>query len=275
MGGPPPQARDRAHRPPGRRRRARHLWRDQRARHRRRRQGREARHRLLPADRELPGEDLRRGQDPRRLFQARGTSDREGDAHLAADRPADQAAVRARLQERDASHRHRALARHGERSGHRGDGRGLGRAHAVRRSVPRTDRRRPRRLYRGQICAEPDDRRDGRELARSRRGRHRRRRADGRIRGQGAVRGSDARRRGVRPEAFPASARRHRQARRARRQGAMGAEAQGRVPRSSRACAPPPKPDLREAYAIAAKHERRDRVAQVKDEGARRCRSCR
>ena len=31
----------------------------------------QARPGLLPADRELPGEDLRRGQDPRRLLQAR------------------------------------------------------------------------------------------------------------------------------------------------------------------------------------------------------------
>ena len=64
------------------------------------------------------------------------------------------------LQERDASHCHRAVARHGERSGHRGDGRGLRRADAVGRALPGTDRRRPRRLYRRQVCAEPDDRRD-------------------------------------------------------------------------------------------------------------------
>ena len=30
----------------------------------------QARRRFLPPDRELPGEDLRRGQDPRRLLQA-------------------------------------------------------------------------------------------------------------------------------------------------------------------------------------------------------------
>ncbi len=40
--------------------------------------------RLLSADRALPGKILCRGQDPRRLLQARGASDREGDADLAA-----------------------------------------------------------------------------------------------------------------------------------------------------------------------------------------------
>jgi hypothetical protein len=48
--------RDGQDRPPGRRRRAGHLWRDHGARHRRLHQGAEARHRLLPAHRELPGE---------------------------------------------------------------------------------------------------------------------------------------------------------------------------------------------------------------------------
>ena len=47
-------------------------------------QGREARPGLLPADRRLPGEDLRRRQDPRRLLQARRPPVGEGDADLAA-----------------------------------------------------------------------------------------------------------------------------------------------------------------------------------------------
>ena len=111
--------------------------RDQRAGDRGRREKRAARHRLLPADRQLPGEDLRRRQDPRRLFQARGPPEREGDADLAPDRPADPAAVRRGLQARDAGGRHRALARHGERSRHRRPGRRLRGADAVGPAVPR------------------------------------------------------------------------------------------------------------------------------------------
>ena len=41
-------------------------------------------------------------------------------------------------------------------------GRRLGRADAVGRAVPRPDRRRPRRLHRRRVRAQPDDRRDGR-----------------------------------------------------------------------------------------------------------------
>ena len=132
----------------------------------------EARHRFLPAHRELPGEDLRRRQDPRRLFQARRPSHREGDADLAPDRPADPAAVRRGLQERDAGRRHRALARHGERPRHRRHGRRLRGADAVGRAVPRPDRRRPRRRHRRRVRAQPDDRRDGESDARPRRRRH-------------------------------------------------------------------------------------------------------
>ena len=67
-------------------------------------------HRLLPADRQLPGKDLRRRQDPGRLLQARRPPDREGDAGLPPDRPPDPPAVRRRLQERDAGRRHRPLS---------------------------------------------------------------------------------------------------------------------------------------------------------------------
>ena len=49
--------------------------------------------RLLPADRRLPGEDLRRGQVPRRVHQARGAAHQQGDPHRPADRPADPAAL--------------------------------------------------------------------------------------------------------------------------------------------------------------------------------------
>ncbi len=66
--------RHRRDRPPGRRRRARLHGRDRGAGHRLRQAGPHARAGLLPADRELRGEDLRRGPHPRRLLQARGTS---------------------------------------------------------------------------------------------------------------------------------------------------------------------------------------------------------
>ncbi len=44
---------------------------------------------FFPAHRKLPGADLRRGQDPRRLFQARRPPDRKGDADIASHRPPD------------------------------------------------------------------------------------------------------------------------------------------------------------------------------------------
>ena len=66
----------------------------------------------------------------------------------------------------------------------------------------------------------PQHRRDGGEQARSRRRRHAGRGADGRIGGQGAVRGDHARRGDVRPPALPAGDRGHHQARREGREGA-------------------------------------------------------
>src|SRR5262245_60585635 len=70
MGRTQAEPRDRPHGAPVRRRRARPVWRDERAGDRGRREGGATRHRLLPAYRQLPGEDFRRRQDPRRLFQA-------------------------------------------------------------------------------------------------------------------------------------------------------------------------------------------------------------
>ena len=48
---------------------------------------------FLSADSELPGKDVCRRQDSRRLFQARGAAFGKGDADLAPDRPADPAVV--------------------------------------------------------------------------------------------------------------------------------------------------------------------------------------
>ena len=98
------------HRPPGRRRRARHLRRDDRARHRRRRQGAEARAGFLSAHRQLPGKGLRGRPHPRRLFQARGAPVGEGDAGLPPDRPPDPPAVPGGLPQRHPGRRHRAGA---------------------------------------------------------------------------------------------------------------------------------------------------------------------
>ena len=184
---------------------------------------------FFPLDRQLPGKDLRRRQDPRRLFQARGSSFREGDADLAPDRPADPSAVRGRLQERDAGRRDGAVARHGERSRHRRHGGGLRSADAVGRAVPRPDRRRARRPGRRPVRAQPDDRRDGQERSRPRRGRHGRCRDDGGIGSQGAAREADARGGHVRPSRLPAGDRGDHQAGREGRQGAVGFPAAGQV----------------------------------------------
>ena len=48
---------------------------------------------FFPLDLRVPREDVRCGQIPRRLLQARGPALREGDAHLAVDRSSDPAAL--------------------------------------------------------------------------------------------------------------------------------------------------------------------------------------
>src|SRR5262249_58388077 len=55
------------------------------------------RRRFLPTDGQLPGKDLRRRQDPRRLLQARRPPEREGGADLAPHRSPHPAAVRVRI----------------------------------------------------------------------------------------------------------------------------------------------------------------------------------
>ena len=229
MGRPQAEPRDWPRRTAGRCRRAGAVRRDQRARHRGLREGGQARHRFLSADRQLPGEDLRRRQDSRRLFQARRPSEREGDADLAPHRPADPPAVRRRLQARDPGGHHRAVPRHGERPRHRRHGGGLGRTDAVGRAVPRPHRRRARRLHRRPVCPQSDDRRDVEQRPRSRRRRHRRCRHDGGVGGQGAQREADARGRHVRPSRLPADHPGDHQARREGGQGAVGLPARRQV----------------------------------------------
>ena len=58
---------------------------------------------------------VRGGAHPRRLVQARGAADREGDPDLPPDRPAHAAALPEGLQPRDADHRVRPLGRRPER----------------------------------------------------------------------------------------------------------------------------------------------------------------
>ena len=159
------------------------------------------------------------GRIPGGYFKREARADRKGYADVAPDRPPDPSAVRRRLALRHAGDRHRALARSGERSRHRGDGRLVRRAHAVGRSLHGADRRRARRLHQQRIRAQPANRRDDREPARSRRRRHARRRDDGGVGSQGAVRGDHARRRDVRPSALPAGDRRDHQTRREGREG--------------------------------------------------------
>ena len=219
MGRPSAHPRNRQDRPPGRRRRARDLRRNRRARDRRFDEGAEAGLRLLSADRQLPGKDLCRRQDPGRLFQARRPSERKGNAGFPPHRPPDPSALRRWLQERHAGRRHRHAARSRERSGHRRNRRHLGGADAVGHSLHGSGRRRPRRFHQRPVRAQSACRRDAGIQARPHRRRHRRCRADGRIRSQGTRRSHHARRGHVRPQGLPAGHRRDHQARRGSRQG--------------------------------------------------------
>ena len=176
------------------------------------------------------------GTHSRRLFQARGPSDRKGDAGLPPDRPPDPSAVRRRLAQRNPGHRHRAVARHGERSRYRGAGRRLRGADDFRRPLQGPDRRGPRRLRQRRIRAQPDARRNARDPARPGRRRHRRRRADGGIGSQGAQRRHHARRRDVRSPPLPAGDQGDHRTGREGRQGAARSQGRRRTARSKRKC---------------------------------------
>ena len=139
----------------------RHLRRDHRARHRRLGEGAEARLRFLPAHRELPGAHLRGRPHSRRLLQARGPADREGDAGLAPHRPADPPALRPGYKN-DTQVVVTVLSHDLENDpdivAH---GRGLGGADPLGRALHGPDRRRPRRLYRRPVQAQSAAPRDG------------------------------------------------------------------------------------------------------------------
>ena len=198
--------------------------------------------RFLPPDRQLHREDLCRGPHSRRLLQARGAPDREGDAHLASHRSPDPAAVPGRLPQRRAGGRHRAVDGPRDRRGHPGAARRLGGAGALGHPVQRADRRRPRRLEGRQVPPQPD-RQGSRRVAAAPGGRrHRACRADGRVRGQGPVRGGHARVGGVRPRADAGRDPRHQGARRRRpasRAGTWAAAGRQRRPQQRRVAARP------------------------------------
>ena len=157
---------------------------------------------FLPAHRQLHREDLRRGPHPRRLLQARRTSDREGDAHLASHRPPDPAAVSRRLLQRRAGGRDRAVAGSGDRC--RTFPSLLGASAALALSgIPFNGPIGAARVgWQGRALPAEPDRQGAHAIAAAPGGRrYRARRADGRVRSQGPLRGGDARRRGVRPRA--------------------------------------------------------------------------
>ena len=81
---------------------------------------------LLPPDRGLPREAVRRGQDPRRLLQAGRPADHQGNPHHADDRPALPAAVPAGFINEVQIQVFVMSADQDERSGHRGDDRRVG-----------------------------------------------------------------------------------------------------------------------------------------------------
>ena len=133
------------------------------------------------------------GKIPGGFFKREGRPTEKETLAQPPDRPADPAAVRRRLPQRDAGRLHRAEPRHGERPGHRRDDRRLGRADASpasrssARSAPPASA-----MIDGEYVLNPTLESAG-QRARPGRRRHRRRRADGRVGGQGAVRGGHAR----------------------------------------------------------------------------------
>ena len=100
--------------------------------------------RLLPAHGRVRGADVRRGQDPGRLHQARGARVRGGHPGRAPDRPPDPPALPRGLQGRHPARHHGPLDRPGERARRARHDRRVGRADDQRDPVRRSRRRRPR-----------------------------------------------------------------------------------------------------------------------------------
>ena len=164
--------------------------------------------RLLPAHGRVRGADVRRGQDPGRLHQARGARLRGGDPGRPPDRPPDPPAVPRGLQGRHPAGHHGPLDRPGERAGRPRHGRGLGRADHQRDPVRGPGRRGPHRPHQRRVRRQPDLQ-PGRGVgARPRRLRHPRRDHDGRGGRQAPARGRHGRGDPVRPPR-PAAPHRH------------------------------------------------------------------
>ena len=146
---------NRRDRPPVHRRRAGRHRRHRRAGDRRRAHRSQVGAGLLPADRRLHREDLRRRQDPRQLLQARRPPERAGDADLAPDRPPDPPAVPRRLLQRSPGRHPRAEPEPRGAGRHRRADRHQRRAGDLRHPVQRPDRRRARRLHQRRVRAQP------------------------------------------------------------------------------------------------------------------------
>ena len=223
------ELRDREARQAGRRSGSRSLRRHDGPRDRPGADGGARRRGLLPAHGGRRGTDVRGREDPRRLLQARGAPDREGDPHRAHDRPPDPAALAEGLHERGAGHLHDAVGRPHHPARHPRDQRGLRGPHDLAAPVQgaggrRADRpdRRPARHQ-----PEPPRGRGGVDDGPHRR-RHEGRPDDGRGRRRGGARGIAPR--GARARA---RARSRSSARRRKSSGARSASRSGSTPRST------------------------------------------
>ena len=197
------------------------------------------------------------GQDPGRLFQARGPPDRDRGADLAAHRPAVPPAVSQEVALRHAGHRDGALHRPREPDRRAGHDRRLGGAAPVRHSLGRPVRGCARGAHRGRVRRQPD-RGPTRDLrARSdRRGQPRRHR-DGRGWRAAGGRGGHRRRADVRAQGGAAPHRPAGEAARGGRQAEARVRAPGRRSRpSKRACRSSRKGKIEAAMAIREKLER-------------------
>ena len=237
IGGQRDHLRDRQARQAGRRRSRRPLRRHDDPRDGRRPDGEPPRCGLLPADDRRRGADVRRREDPRRLFQARRQGVRAGDPDRAHDRPPDPAALAEGLQERGAGHLHRPLRGHGPRPRRPLHQRRLRGARDLAAAVPRPGGRGARRPDRRRARRQPDAA-GGRRGLRPRpdRRRHARRADDDRGRRRPGPRGHDVARVRARSHRDQAHLRRHRRSARAGRQaevGRSGPDGRARVERTA------------------------------------------
>ena len=175
---------------------------------------------FFPLDRPLPGEGVRRRTHSRRLSQARrAPSDRETLTSRLIDRP-----IRPLFPEGfrcDTQVIATVFSYDLERLGHSGDGRLLGRADPLRRASWARSGGRASASSRAKSGSTDGRGNEGLD-PRSRRRRHGRRRADGRIGSPGAFRGGDAESGDGRPRRIPAGPPGDHPSRRKGRQGAPG-----------------------------------------------------